>query len=160
MINDVNYTNTIEEWIISNLDGWRIKDPSGESDDGEINPFMTEEEIAEKANKIITSHECQLKYEETLDMAFLHTNRLDIDDLSPVEARVFIRAVCKWTASNLWNQYNIRVNNEDLEDTYVQSYGGLLYSSAMKMLNPFIIQHITGFHTLSDDDDDTDPIWW
>lgn len=158
-VNNVNYTDEIKEWIISNLDGWRIEDPSGESDDGELNPFMTEEEIAEKANKIITSHECQLKYEETLDMAFMYTNRLDIDDLSSVEARVFIRAVCKWTASNLWNLYNVRVNNEDLEDTYVQSYGGLLYHSAIKMLQPFIIQHITGLHN-NTEDNDTDTIGW
>ena len=92
-------------------------------------------------------------------MAYMHTNRLNIDDLSEVEARMFIRGVCKWTASNLWNKYNIRVNNEDMEDTYVQSYGGLLYKSALKMLTPFINQRITGLSSHSSNDTDDEDIW-
>ena len=121
---------------------------------------MTEKEMEHKSNKVITSNECQLFYEETLDMAFMHTNRLNIEDLSDVEARAFIRAVCKWTASNLWNKYNIRVNNEDLEDTYVQSYGGLLYKSALKSLQPFIHQTINSLSNIrNSNSDDNDDVW-
>lgn len=153
--NDVSYNSTIENWIIANLDGWTIEDPTpgqeSENDNGDVNPFMTTEELEHKANKVITSTECQLFYEETLDMAYVHTNRLNIDDLTEIEARIFLRAVCKWTASNLWNKYNIRVNNEDMEDTYVQSYGGLLYASAMKTLQPFIIQTITNMSSIPHD---------
>ena len=164
-VNDVTYSSDIENWIISNLDGWVIQTSShtGNTDNntGGINPFMTVEELEVKANKIITSTECQAIYEETLDMAYMHTNRLNIDDLTSVEARIFIRAVCKWTASNLWNKYNIRVNNEDLEDTYVQSYGGLLYKSALKMLQPFINQRITSMSsTLNNADNDNDSDLW
>jgi hypothetical protein len=179
-INDVTYSSDIEKWIISNLDGWVIADPTPatptpntvtsdvtensattentttENNTGGINPFMTQSELERKANKVITSNECQLFYEETLDMAYLHTNRFNIDDLSKVEARAFIKAVCKWTASNLWNKYNIRVNNEDLEDTYVQSYGGLLYKSALKNLQPFILQKITAMSNITDTDNDDD----
>jgi len=162
--NCVSYNSNIQNQILSNLDGWIIEtipDTDSEStENNDVNPFMTADEFQKKANKVITSTECQLFYEETLDNAFLYTNRLNIDDLSEMEARIFIRAVCKWTASNLWNKYNIRVNNEDLEDTYVQSYGGLLYSSAMKALQPFINQRVSSMIGLSskNNDDDSD-IW-
>lgn len=160
--NCVSYTCDIENQILSNLDGWRIEelvenDENVENENG-VNPFITSEEFQHKANKVITRAECKLFYEETLDNAFIYTNRLNIDDLSSVEARVFIRAVCKWTASNLWNKYNVRVNNEDLEDTYVQSYGGLLYSSAMKSLKGFINQRIRNLSSFSNDDTDDD-LW-
>ena len=137
------------------MDGWIIEtipETTNETqENNDVNPFMTADEFNQKANKVITSTECQLFYEETLDNAFMHTNRLNIDDLTEVEARIFIRAVCKWTASNLWNKYNIRVNNEDMEDTYVQSYGGLLYSSAMKSLQPFINQRVTGMNAVREE---------
>lgn len=177
MTNNVNYCSNIENMIIANLDGWKIKVPfvdpvetetSSEvevetettttDDNTEINPFMTSTELESKANKVITSAECQAFYEETLDMAYLHTNRLNIDDLTSVEARMFIRGVCKWTASNLWNKYNIRVNNEDMEDTYVQSYGGLLYKSALNILQPFINQRITSMSSINSDADNDD-LW-
>ena len=162
--NCVSYNSNIQNQILSNLDGWIIETipetDSETTENNDVNPFMTADEFQKKANKVITSTECQLFYEETLDNAFLYTNRLNIDDLSEMEARIFIRAVCKWTASNLWNKYNIRVNNEDLEDTYVQSYGGLLYSSAMKALQPFINQRVSSMIGLSskNNDDDSD-IW-
>ena len=150
LTNDVNYDQDIENMIISNLDGWIIENEDTEtsntetSENEDINPFMTSDELQNKANKVITRAECELFYEEALDMAYIHTNRLNIDDLTTVEARIFTRAVCKWTASNLWNKYNVRVSNEDLEDTYIQSYGGLLYHSALKTLQQFINQKISG----------------
>lgn len=161
--NCVSYNNNIQNQILSNLDGWIIEtipETTNETqENNDVNPFMTADEFNQKANKVITSTECQLFYEETLDNAFMHTNRLNIDDLTEVEARIFIRAVCKWTASNLWNKYNIRVNNEDMEDTYVQSYGGLLYSSAMKALQPFINQRVSSMINLSNKDNDDNDIW-
>lgn len=132
-----------------------VTTPEPAADTG-VNPFMTSQELQTKANKVITRTECRLFYEETLDMAYMHTNRLNIEDLSSVEARIFIRGVCKWTASNLWNKYNIRVNNEDMEDTYVQSYGGLLYHSALKTLQPFINQRITAMTSMSNTNNDDD----
>ena len=155
--NDITYTKDIENMILSNLDGWRIGNTAKDTSVDEINPFMTTEEAETKANKVITGTECQMAYEETLDMALMHTNRLNINDLNMVEAKAFIRAVCKWTASNLWNKYNIRVNNEDLEDTYVQSYGGLLYKSALNSLQPFINQRITSMSSFTKNNDDDNP---
>lgn len=175
-MNNVTYSDDIRDMIIANLDGWTVlaepkPEPEPEEVESEtvestsndepivevVNPFMTSTEANDKANKTITNAECKLFYEEALDLAYMHTNRLNIDDLTAVEARVFIRAVCKWAASNLWNKYNIRVNNEDMEDTYIQSYGGLLYKSALKTLQQFINQRITGISSFSsaDDSDDT-----
>lgn len=159
--NDVTYNCDIQNMIISNLDGWVIQEDNTQESNNEnesdtIDPFMTSEELSDKANKIITSTECKLFYEETLDMAYSHTNRLNIEDLTEVEARIFLRAVCKWTASNLWNKYNIRVNNEDLEDTYVQSYGGLLYKSALKSLQQFINQRVMSMSKINSNDNNDD----
>ena len=78
----------------------------------------------------------------------MHCNRLNVDDLSSIEEDVFVKGVCLLTASDLWNKYNIRVNNEDMEDTYVQSYGGLLYKQAINILNSFINQRITTLTTI------------
>ena len=155
MANEILYNTHIEKMILANLDGWSI----GEHKLGgeRVDPFMKYNESTPKANKIITGTECKLFFEEALDLAYMHTNRLNIDDLSKIEARVFVRGVCKWTASNLWNKYNIRVNNEDLEDTYIQSYGGLLYKSALKMLQPFVNQRIESITGLKGDS--TDDVW-
>lgn len=184
MTNNVTYCDDIRNMIVANLDGWIVIDIEPvieepeviESEDNTsdetttetpttedstyVEPFMTSTEAAEKPNKKIKDFECKMFYEEALDQAYMHTNRLNIDDLTSVEARVFIRGVCKWAASNLWNKYNIRVNNEDMEDTYIQSYGGLLYKSALKILNQFINQRITGISSFGDDSDsDDDNIW-
>ena len=189
MSNDVSYSDDIRNLIIANLDGWTVDVPepiidetitdneetiedndtetqivsdeisSETTESRDITPFMTSTEIQTKANKTISDNECRLFYEEALDLAYVHTNRLNIDDLTSVEARMFIRAVCKWTASNLWNKYNIRVNNEDMEDTYIQSYGGLLYKSALKTLQQFINQRITGLITNNDDDLNNKDVW-
>lgn len=160
-MNNVNYNDGIRDMILANLDGWRIGDSAHLDEIDEIiDPFMTEDEATRKANKIITEKECQLFYEEALDLAYMHTNRLNIDDLSKVESKVYIRGVCKWAASNLWNKYNIRVNNEDMEDTYIQSYGGLLYKSALKTLQPFINQRVASLTSLnSDKSDDYSNVW-
>lgn len=133
-------------------------EPTETETTNDIDPFMTTTEIQNKPNKKITDNECRLFYEEALDLAYMHTNRLNIDDLTSVEAKVFLRAVCKWAASNLWNKYNIRVNNEDLEDTYIQSYGGLLYKSALKTLQQFINQRVR--HLSSNKKDNADEDVW
>ena len=142
------------------LDGWRIGDGPNTPDVNQtVSPFMTESEVSGKANKVVTNQEVELFFDEALNQAYMHTNRLNIDDLTSVEASVFIGAVCKLAASNLWNKYNVRVNNEDLEDTYVTSYGGLLYKSALKTLNQFINQRITGMSSLRNNNDDSTDFW-
>ena len=184
MVNDVSYSDDIRNLIIGNLDGWTVDIPEqivdgtvSDNEEGvegndtepttsdetfeprDITPFMTSTEIQDKPNKRITDNECRLFYEEALDQSYMYTNRLNIDDLTSVEAKVFLRAVCKWAASNLWNKYNIRVNNEDMEDTYIQSYGGLLYKSALKILHPFINQRINSSSSINKDAESDKDVW-
>lgn len=170
----VDYSSDIREMILMNLDGWMVTDippepeesvedtvvsETGQDNSNDVEPFMTPTEIQDKPNKRITDNECRLFYEETLDQAYAYTNRLNIDDLTEIESRMFLRGVCKWTASNLWNKYNIRVNNEDMEDTYVQSYGGLLYKSALKTLQQFINQRVSSITSIKGEKDSLDDIW-
>lgn len=152
LFNNVAYNSSIEEMILMHLDGWVITENTINQEDTDVQPFITNNEPI-KANKTITRTETRLFYEEALDSAFMYTNRLNINDLNRVEANMFIRCVCKWTASNLWNKYNIRVNNEDMEDTYVSSYGGLLYKSALSGLRQFINQNVSGLHCINCDKD-------
>ena len=164
----VEYNNEIETKILSHLDGWVLYTPSTEddqdstddnttlsetetiepvlSDDSEvdvIDPFIDNVELYKNnPNKRILSSEVESFYNEALVKAYVLTNRVYVEDLTSIEESFFIDGVCLWTASDLWNKYNIRVNNEDLEDTYIQSYGGLLYNQALKTLNPFINQRV------------------
>lgn len=150
------YDATINEdrkkLILSYLDGWRLEDSNTtqEEENLTIDPFVTNEEFnTNSANKIITDTEIETAYDFALNKALTFTNRLNIDTLTTVEGDLFCEYVCVWTASDLWNKYNIRVTNEDMEDTYVQSYGGLLYKQAVNGLTPFILQKIQGFHRIT-----------
>lgn len=128
-----------------------------------VEPFITTlSNYQDAPNKRITSTEVQGFYEEALTKAYTITNRLNVDDLTTIEEGFFIDAVCLLTASDLWNKFNIRVNNEDLEDTYIQSYGGLLYQQAMNTLRPFINQRIYTSTSLKakQDTNTTNDLWW
>lgn len=174
----VEYNSEIEEQILSYLDGWEIKaepvtdeeeeelvevesvesntetEPSNtnstdSNNTGEVQPFIDNiVEYKDNPNKKITSDEVEKFYESALQKAYTYCNRLNVDDLTSIEEEMFIKGVCLLAASDLWNKYNIRVNNEDMEDTYVQSYGGLLYKQSMNILHSFINQRITNLTTL------------
>ena len=168
----VIYNNDIEKEIISHLDGWvvytvndddteeetvatrtaEVTEQSGtenETNDGEVQPFIDDITVyADNPNKKVDSAEVKKFYDIALEKAYIYTNRLNVDDLSSIEEARFISGVCLLAASDLWNKYNIRVNNEDMEDTYVQSYGGLLYKQAVNVLNGFINQRITSLTSL------------
>ena len=182
----VEYTTDIENQILSHLDGW-IAIPTSNNDDdggnsaesselvetvtteltdttnvndGEVQPFITDiVEYADNPNKKVDSAEIQRFYEEALQKAYMYCNRLNVNDLTSIEEQIFIKGVCLLTASDLWNKYNIRVNNEDMEDTYIQSYGGLLYKQAMNILNSFINQRITGLTCLKKKTENNDSVW-
>ena len=151
---DATFNDDRKDYILSLLDGWRVEDdPDTETVDESINPFITTtDEFTESANKTITLNELMSFYYAAFNQGLIHTNRLDIDNLSDIEGDLFIKGVCELCASNLWNKYNIRVNNEDLEDTYVQSYGGLLYKQAINSLRPFIRSKIIGMRSLIQDE--------
>lgn len=128
--------------------------------DGGVQPFIDDiVEYADNPNKKVSTVEIQKFYEEALDKAYIHCNRLNVTDLTSVEEGLFVKGVCLLTASDLWNKYNIRVNNEDMEDTYIQSYGGLLYTQAMNILNSFINQRITSLTSLKKKNENNNDIW-
>lgn len=165
----VEYNNEIEQQILSHLDGWvastePINDDTEPLDteptDDDIQPFINDiGSYVDNPNKRVKSGEIEGFYKLALKKAYVHCNRLNVDDLSSIEEEVFIKGVCLLTASDLWNKYNIRVNNEDMEDTYIQSYGGLLYKQAMNILNSFINQRVATFTTLKKKHKKNDNIW-
>ena len=158
---DATYTTTIQEQILAELDGWRISDNAETITNESINPFVTVAEANESANKTVTASELQHFYEVALDKALLYTNRLNIDDLTEVEGRLYLRGVVKLTASDLWNKYNIMVNDSDMEATPSTSYGGVLYKQSMDILHQFINQKLTNIHTVqkaSEVENTSD--WW
>lgn len=165
----VEYTTEIGEQIISHLDGWVIETAEEEEEiinvksagneivenntdnqeSGEVQPFITDiTTYADNPNKKISSEEVQTFYEQALSKSYIYCNRLNVEDLTLTERDLFIKGVCLLAASDLWNKFNIRVNNEDMEDTYVQSYGGLLYKQSINILNSFINQRITTLTSL------------
>lgn len=160
----VEYTKDIEDQILSHLDGWVIStEPQPTNDeplDTDVPPFITDiDSYTDNPNKKVKAEEVERFYNLGLQKAYTYCNRLNVNDLSQIEEEVFIKGVCLLTASDLWNKYNIRVNNEDMEDTYVQSYGGLLYKQAINILNSFINQRVATFTTLKKKQTKNDNIW-
>lgn len=147
----VEYTEEIREQILSYLDGWVVysQNPTNNQDNTNVEPFITNvEEYKNNPNKRITDTELQTFFNNSYNKSLLICNRFNIDDLTENEAKFYIQGVCILTASDIWNKYNIRVNNEDMEDNYIQSYGGLLYKQAMNILHTFINQRITTITSL------------
>ena len=157
---DATYTTTIQEQILAELDGWRISDNAETITNESINPFVTVAEANESANKTVTASELQHFYEVALDKALLYTNRLNIDDLTEVEGRLYLRGVVKLTASDLWNKYNIMVNDSDMEATPSTSYGGVLYKQSMDILHQFINQKLINIHTVQKASEENSTDWW
>lgn len=148
----VEYTKDIEDQILSHLDGWVISTEPQPNDDVEspisdyndVQPFINDiDDYMDNPNKKVKSEEVERFYNIALQKAYVYCNRLNVEDLSTIEEDFFIKGVCLLTASDLWNKYNIRVNNEDMEDTYIQSYGGLLYKQSINILHSFVNQRVT-----------------
>lgn len=155
----VEYTEEIRNQILSHLDGWIVYSTEPQSVE-EVEPFINDvSEYKNNPNKRVKEEEVQSFYEEALSKSYLHCNRFNIDDLTAAEEKMFIDGVCLLAASDLWNKYNVRVNSEDLEDVYVQSYGGLLYQQSMKILQSFINQRITSLTNLKNKKEQNINIW-
>lgn len=183
----VEYNEDIREQILSHLDGWVVystepqpseneatdinseNNPSNDAAENNDSLIQTNEEVPafidnindykDNPNKRVTDEEIQTFYEAALDKAYLHCNRFNVDDLTAAEEQLFIKGVCCYAASDLWNKYNIRVNNEDLEDVYIQSYGGLLYKQAIQILQSFINQRVTSLTSIKKNNANADNVW-
>lgn len=150
---DATFNNTRRDYILSLLDGWRVEDDPETEEVESITPFVTTEEFqTDSPNKTITINELMSFYYSSLNQALVLTNRLNIDEFSEIEGDLFIQGVCALCASNLWQKYNIMVNDSDMESTPAASYGGILYKQAMNTLNPFIRSKIVGMRSLKRDE--------
>jgi len=158
------YNETIREQIIGNLDGWEVILPNDDdvgSGSRDVEPFITDiNDYTNKPNKKVRDEEVEKFYYQSFDKALSYCNRWNVDDLSQTELDLFLKGVCLLTASDLWNKYNIRVNNEDMEDTYVQSFGGLLYKQAVMILKSFINQRVTTLSSIKKTMQNTVGTWF
>jgi len=145
------FSSLIANKILIELDGWQIStDSTGES--GELEPFLDPNDLDALKN-INTNHtvsvdEVERFYNKAFNEALSYTNRLDIDDLNQVLLERFMDAVYILAASNLWNKYNIQINNDAMEGTYVVSQGGRLYKKACNILDKFVRTNFIGLHSL------------
>lgn len=157
---NIEYDSTIGNKIISLLDGWVIIDDVVNENSNVIEPFIDDESIYQNnPNKKIKNSEVETFFNSAFQKALMYCNRLNIDDLNDGEIDFFMKGVYYLTASDLWNKYNIRVSNEELEDTYIQSYGGLLYNQSLKILNMFINQKITTLRDYDKDEKYDNGVW-
>lgn len=145
------FSSTIADKILIELDGWQIStDSTNES--SELEPFLDTDD-PDVLKNINTNHtvsvdEVERFYDKAFNEALSYTNRLDIDDLNQVLLEIFMNAVYILAASNLWNKYNIQINNDAMEGTYVVSQGGRLYKKSCNILDKFVRTNFIGLHSL------------
>lgn len=165
---NVGYTEDIRDTILSYLDGWVVYSENldtntnaNSNEENNVEPFITDiQEYKNNPNKRINDEELERFFYNSYNKSLMICNRINIDDLNEGEGNFYIQGVCLLTASDVWNKYNIRVNNEDMEDTYIQSYGGLLYNQSMTILKSFINQRITNLQSLRNKKDNTTNNIW
>lgn len=145
------FTSSIADKILIELDGWQIATNTND-ESSELEPFLDTDnpDVLKNINTnySVSIAEVQSFYDSAFDEALSYTNRLDIDDLNDLLIEMFMSAVYKLAASNLWNKYNIQINNDAMEGTYVVSQGGRLYKKACNMLDGFVRRNFVGLHSL------------
>lgn len=155
MTNEVNIiTDETALDILNHLDGWtldKICDEISENNNTNIdNSGLTNDEIIElyssnvsedqikkifnNSNKLMTKNEINFFYEEALSDSENHVG-VRLNDFTGRSKKDFYKAVCRLAASKLWNKYNIRVEEDGTEGTYIRSYGGILYTDVYNKLN-------------------------
>lgn len=146
------FSSSIADKILIELDGWQVIIPPAD-ESSELEPFLnTDDPDVLKnigTNHSVTLDEVQSFYDSAFDEALAYTNRLDINDLDEITLEIFMMAVYKLAASNLWNKYNIQINNDAMEGTYVVSQGGRLYKKACNILDKFVRTSLIGINSLN-----------
>ena len=155
-ISKPQFSTSIANKILIELDGWQLTEESTDSilvdDNEELNIYIDTEDPDELRN-ISTNHQVNVEeverfYNTAFDEALTHTNRLDINDLDDILIEIFMLGVYRLAASNLWNKYNVQINNDAMEGTYVVSQGGRLYKKACNLLDKFVRTNFVGLHSL------------
>jgi hypothetical protein len=124
--------------ILTYLDGWNIKTTNGEiiyiHDVSDLSDTEIKE-IFNDSNKKVHIEELDFFFEDALSDSLIFTNQ-KIKNNDKIN-HDFLKAVYKLTASKIWNKYNIHVETDETESIFTRSYGGILYSDAMKKLQRF-----------------------
>jgi sulfatase maturation enzyme AslB (radical SAM superfamily) len=154
--NKPQFSTTICSKILIELDGWQLTEESTDSilldESVESDIFLDPEDPDElkniSTNKSVSVEEVERFYNTAFDEALTYTNRLDINDLDEVTTEIFMLGVYRLAASNLWNKYNVQINNDAMEGTYVVSQGGRLYKKACNLLDKFVRTNFVGLTSL------------
>lgn len=154
--NKPQFSSLISSKILIELDGWQLTTETNDSiltdETTEQDIFLDPEDPDElqniSTNKSVSVEEVERFYDTAFDEALIYTNRVDIDDLDEVITEIFMLGVYRLAASNLWNKYNIQINNDAMEGTYVVSQGGRLYKKACNILDKFVRTNFVGLTSL------------
>ena len=128
----------IIQYTLQYLDGWDTTDE--DTTVVEESAYMSEEELTKNANKYISSSEILLGFEMNKNKYATSYNLPDIQIIDIL--------LCQITAGTLWQKYNIHVDNEDMEDSTPQHYGGKLLKDAHDQLKYFTPQKVVGMKNL------------
>ena len=128
----------IIQYTLQYLDGWDTTDE--DTTVVEESAYMSEEELTKNANKYISSSEILLEFEVNKNKYATSYNLPDIQIIDIL--------LCQITAGTLWQKYNIHVDNEDMEDSTPQHYGGKLLKDAHDQLKYFTPQKVVGMKNL------------
>jgi len=155
-ISKPQFSTSIADKILIELDGWQLTEESTDTlimdDNEEGNIYIDSDDPDElrniNINKGVSVEEVERFYDTSFDEALTYTNRLDINDLDDILIEIYMLGVYRLAASNLWNKYNVQINNDAMEGTYVVSQGGRLYKKACNLLDKFVRTNFVGLHSL------------
>lgn len=129
--------------ILQYLDNWESADKKSKNMDflKKVQNIETSDLTPEQIKKIFNQANNQVTKE---DVDFFYNDALS-DAENYVGLRVknfhnnlkddFLKAVYKLAASRLWDKYNVRVDVDQTEGTFIRSYGALLYRQAYDKLD-------------------------
>lgn len=147
--------NNLANKILMYLDGWEAVESLGEEElsqeeetvDSSIEEIFNDGSIDEEVEKYFDHVNKKIvltfllnHYESTLKQSLNITRQKkvgNIEAFNQEDQDMFYQAVYKLTASNLWKLYNPRVNSDETEGDWKDSYGGVLYIQAMNELKPY-----------------------
>lgn len=150
--NKTVFNKSIADKILIELDGWQLITRKELKKDKRGKAFIDINDKKElkniKTNHKVTLEEVEYFYNNAFEEALNDTNRYDINDFSEVLVKIFMNAVIKLAASNLWLKYNtsVTVNNDEGIIDYGQ--GGKLYKKYKKIIRNFVKSELVGLSSI------------
>lgn len=144
------FNKQIGDMILLELDNWKQNISSKDKDEDDLNSFDNNINNDIQVNKEIKPDELEYFFKNSFLEALNITRRQNLDDLFEYDKEIFMLGVYKLTASRLWQKYNIRVSNENLEDNYTESFGGKLEKEAINILKTYTKSITIGLSRLNE----------